>query len=106
MNAREVRQAELEGEIENATLALKNQLTEYKEKGSNVLLVLGIVFSAYLLYKLLTQSDEAGKKYETKLKEESFLKNALIGLVSSVAIGFAKDQILGIIDRMMDGRNN
>lgn len=101
MNAREIKQAELEGEIENATLALQNQLSEYKEKGGNALIVLGIIASAYILYKLLTDNDEE-EAPKTTVKNENFLRNALIGLATSVAVGFAKNQILDFIDRLMN----
>ncbi len=101
MNAREIKQAELEGEIENATLALKNQLSEYREKGGNALIVLGIIASAFVLYKLLTDDDPEDAP-QTTVKNESFLRNALIGLVTSVAVGFAKNQILDFIDRLMN----
>ncbi len=101
MNAREIKQAELEGEIENATLALQNQLTEYKEKGGNILIVLGIIASAFVLYKLLTDDDEE-EASRTAAKQENFLRNALIGLATSVAVGFAKNQILDFIDRFMN----
>ncbi len=101
MNAREIKQAELEGEIENATLALQNQLTEYKEKGGNILIVLGIIASAFVLYKLLTDDDEE-ETSRAAAKQENFLRNALIGLATSVAVGFAKNQILDFIDRFMN----
>lgn len=101
MNAREIKQAELEGEIENATLALQNQLSEYKEKGGNALIVLGIIASAYVLYKLLTDDDPEDQSKAT-VKNESFLRNALVGLATSVAIGFAKNQILDLIDGFMN----
>lgn len=104
MNAREIKQAELEGEIENATLALQNQLSEYKEKGGNMLIVLGIIASAYVLYKLLTDDDKE-ELPRTAVKNESFLRNALIGLATSVAVGFAKNQILDFIDRFMNEEN-
>lgn len=104
MNAREIKQAELEGEIENATLALQNQLSEYKEKGGNVLIVLGIIASAYVLYKLLTDDDKEEAPVAT-VKNENFLRNALIGLATSVAVGFAKNQILDFIDRFMNEEN-
>lgn len=101
MNAREIKQAELEGEIENATLALQNQLSEYREKGANALIVLGIIASAYVLYKLLTDDDPEDAP-KNAVKNESFLRNALIGLATSVAVGFAKNQILDFIDRLMN----
>ncbi len=104
MNAREIKQAELEGEIENATLALQNQLSEYKEKGGNVLIVLGIIASAYVLYKLLTDDDKEDAP-RAAVKNENFLRNALIGLATSVAVGFAKNQILDFIDRFMNEEN-
>ena len=103
MNAREIKQAELEGEIENATLALQNQLSEYKEKGGNALIILGILASAYVLYKLLTDDDS---REAPAVKQDSFLKNALIGLATSVAVGVAKNQILGFIDRFMNEEKN
>ncbi|MBX2951070.1 MAG: hypothetical protein KF870_01105 [Leadbetterella sp.] len=102
MNAREIKQAELEGEIENATLALQNQLSEYKEKGGNALIVLGIIASAYVLYKLLTSDDSEEEPQKTTAKNENFLRNALIGLATSVAVGFAKNQILDFIDQFMN----
>jgi hypothetical protein len=101
MNAREIRQAELEGEIENATEALQNQMNAYKEKGGNILIVLGIVASAYALYKLLTDDDEETASAPTN-KNENFLRNALIGLASSVAVGFAKNQILDFLEKVMN----
>lgn len=104
MNAREIKQAELEGEIENATLALQNQLSEYKEKGGNILIVLGIIASAYVLYKLLTD-DDTEEPPRAAVKNENFLRNALIGLATSVAVGFAKNQILDFIDRFMNEEN-
>lgn len=104
MNAREIKQAELEGEIENATLALQNQLSEYKEKGGNILIVLGIIASAFVLYKLLTDEDPE-ESPRAAVKQESFLRNALIGLATSVAVGFAKNQILDFIDRFMNEEN-
>ncbi|ADQ16836.1 hypothetical protein [Leadbetterella byssophila] len=99
MNAREIRQAELEGEIENATEALQNQLSAYKEKGGNILIVLGILASAYALYKLLTDDDEVKASAP---KNESFLRNALVGLATSVAVGFAKNQILDFMEQLMN----
>lgn len=103
MNAREIKQAELEGEIENATLALQNQLSEYKEKGGNILIVLGIMASAYVLYKLLTDDDDQEEApQKVAVKNENFLRNALIGLATSVAVGFAKNQILDFIDQFMN----
>lgn len=101
MNAREIKQAELEGEIENATHALQNQLSEYKEKGSNALIVLGIMASAYVLYKLLTD-DDAEDTAKAPVKNDSFMRNALIGLATSVAVGFAKNQILDFLDSLMN----
>jgi hypothetical protein len=101
MNAREIRQAELEGEIENATEALQNQMNAYKEKGGNILIVLGIVASAYALYKLLTDDDKETASAPTT-KNENFLRNALIGLASSVAVGFAKNQILDFLEKVMN----
>ncbi|WP_367913019.1 hypothetical protein [Leadbetterella sp. DM7] len=101
MNAREIKQAELEGEIENATLALQNQLSEYKEKGANILIVLGIIASAYALYKLLTDDPEKAAPKVT-VKNENFLRNALVGLATSVAVGLAKKQILDFVDRFMN----
>jgi hypothetical protein len=99
MNAREIRQAELEGEIENATEALQNQMNAYKEKGGNVLIVLGIIASAYALYKLLTDDEDEPVPPSNK---DHFFRNALIGLASSVAVGFAKNQILDFLERMMN----
>lgn len=92
----------MEGEIENATLALQNQLSEYKEKGGNILIVLGIIASAYVLYKLLTDDDTEEEAPRAQAKNENFLRNALIGLATSVAVGFAKNQILDFIDRFMN----
>lgn len=111
MNAREIRQAELEGEIENATTALQNQLAEYKEKGGNTLIIIGIIASAYILYKLLTDSDEekpkaARSNFSSEVKNQNFVRNALIGLATSVAVGFAKNQILGFIDQLMNENKN
>jgi len=105
MNAREIKQAELEGEIENATLALQNQLSEYKEKGGNVLMVLGIIASAFVLYKLLTD-DDTDDEPAPAVKNENFLRNALVGLATSVAVGFAKNQILDFVDRLMNKEDN
>lgn len=104
MNAREIRQAELEGDIENATQALQNQLSEYKEKGGNALIIIGIIASAYLLYQLLTDSDDEPKKVKNanNTVNENFLRNALVGLATSVAVGFAKNQILGLVDQFMN----
>ena len=101
MNAREIKQAELEGEIENATLALQNHLSQYKEKGGNALIVLGIIASAFVLYKLLTD-DEAKETPQKSAKQENFFRNALIGLATSVAVGFAKNQILDLIEQFMN----
>jgi hypothetical protein len=104
MNAREIRQAELEGEIENATQALQNQLSEYKEKGGNALIIIGILASAFLLYKLLTDSDEEPKqaKQVNNAVNENFLRNALVGLATSVAVGFAKNQILSVLNQFIN----
>ena len=107
MNAREIKQAELEGEIENATVALQSQISEYKEKGGNALIILGIVASAYILYQLLTDSDDKkAVKVKNTSPNDNFLKNALIGLATSVAVGFAKDQILGFVDQLMNERKD
>lgn len=104
MNAREIRQAELEGDIENATQALQNQLTEYKEKGGNALIIIGIIASAFLLYKLLTDSEDepVKNKISNAQSNENFLRNALVGLATSVAVGFAKNQILNLVDQFMN----
>lgn len=109
MNAREIRQAELEGEIENATQALQSQLSEYKEKGGNALLILGIIVGAYTLYKLLTDSEEEPeikKNSFTENRQDSYLTKALIGLATSVAVGFAQKQILSFVDNIINERKN
>lgn len=102
MNARELRQAELEGEIENATRALENQLNDYKEKGSNVLLILGIMVSAYTVFRLISDDDTVNENVNSESK--SGLGSLLIGVASSVAIGLAKDQIIGFIEKFINER--
>lgn len=103
MNARELRQVELEGEIELAERALRNQFNDYKEKGGNILIILGIMVSAYALYKLLTSDEEEKEVVVTKsAASDSFLGNAFWGLAGSVVLGLAKDKILDFLENKLN----
>lgn len=104
MNAREIRQANLESQIEKISENLKNQLDDYKEKGGGVLVILGIIVAAYVLYKLISDDDDEKPRQAVEsqsiqtARNESFIKNAVLGVLSSVAIGFAREKLLGLIE--------
>ena len=103
MNAREIRQANLESQIEKISENLKNQLDDYKEKGGGVLVILGIIVAAYVLYKLISDDEEKPRQAVESQPiqtagNESFIKNAVLGVLSSVAIGFAREKLLGLIE--------
>lgn len=103
MNAREVKQANLEEQIERATARLKEQFEEYKEKGGGLLVIAGIAVAAYILYRLLSSSDEEEmvpepKQIRSQPKKKSVIKDAIMGVLGSVAIGFAREKLIELIE--------
>lgn len=102
MNAREMRQASLEKQIEKATDALRDQLTEYKEKGGGLLVIAGIALAAYLLYKLLSSSDdEEVQVKQVKSENSGYIKNAVLGLLGSVALAITRDKLTEIVENYL-----
>lgn len=103
MNAREVKQANLEQQIERATANLRKQFEEYKEKGGGLLVIAGIAVAAYLLYRLLSSSDEdevvsEPRQMKAQPQNKGYIKEAFMGVLGSVAIGFAREKLIELIE--------
>lgn len=97
--SREEQKSKLESKIFDATEALSLQVEEYKDKGKNAAIIVGILFAAYTLYSLLASDDDDSdnKKIVIIPPTSSVLGTAFSGIISSVLLNFAKDKIKDII---------
>lgn len=103
MEDRDRKKQQLENSLESATLAIKNQLGDYKDKSKNLLIIGGIVVAAYAFSKIFMDDDEQeDTKPENSKKEDSpsFVSSAMSGIVTSVLLSLAKNKILELIEQL------
>ena len=102
MDDRDKKKLQLENTLESATLAIKNQLGDYKDKSKNLLIIGGIIVAAYAFSKIF-MDDEKEESIEKEPKKEnspSFVSSAMSGIVTSVLLSLAKNKILELIEQL------
>ncbi|RXK49649.1 hypothetical protein [Aquirufa rosea] len=87
-----------EKELSSEVGEIKQQI---KEKGSQVLLIGGVLLSAYLVYSLFSDSDKSEKKSKPESKEGgSFLGGAIKSYAIALALSLAKDKLLEYLQQL------
>jgi hypothetical protein len=93
----------LNNQIEEATSALHNQVGEYKSQVKNAALIGGILLAAYAISQLFDDKEEPiPSALDSKPEKGSFLSSAIGGMALSVALQFAKNQLLEYLEKTHD----
>jgi len=103
MSNNKEKREELELQAEVYQQELTEKVDELKEKakvrGSQILLVGGVLAGSYLLYSLLSDSDKKNNK-ESSQQESSLLGSALKSYAIALALSLAKDKIMDYLDSL------
>ncbi len=102
MDERDRKKLQLEDTLESATLAIKNQLGDYKDKSKNLLIIGGIVVAAYAFSKIFMDDDDEENNEEKARQKDSpsFISTAMSGMVTSVLLTLAKNKIMELLEQL------
>lgn len=102
MNQITEKKAKLAAEAANYEGKISESIADIKqvamEKGKQILVVGSVLAGGYLLYSLLSGSDNSEKKSEKN--ESSFLGNALATYAVGMALSLAKDQLVDYLRKL------